>query len=268
MVAGEGLEHLFAAAVDEAALEIPGRVWHAADVVILVAPLGGVVDHQMAVRRPPLHAVFERQVVFRQLLAADQRAVGHPAAVGRRFGAQQMFADARIDAVGADHDVGMGRGAVDEVQHHLVTAIFNLAQAFAEVQGAGLQRGKLQRLQIAAVHRHIGGAVLPAGKAAQFDARQVVAAFGVAAEPEIGMRRHLLQPLLNTEPAENLQYVRPHVNAGAEARERRALFIQIDGKAGFLQQPGGGGAPQPGADDGDAWLFAHHVSPVCWLFSA
>ncbi len=37
----------------------------------------------------------------------------------------------------------------------------------------------------------------------------------------------------------------PHVNAGAEARERRALFIQIDGKAGFLQQPGGGGAPSP-----------------------
>ena len=137
----------------------------------------------------------------------------------------------------------MGRGAVDEVQHHLVPAIFNLAQAFAEVQGAGLQRGKLQRLQIAAMHCHIGSAVLPAGEGAQFDARQIVAALGVAAEPEIGMRRHLLQPLLNAEPAENLQDVRPHVNAGAEARERRALFIQIDGKAGFCSSPAAAAPP-------------------------
>ncbi|MNH06384.1 hypothetical protein D3C79_657490 [compost metagenome] len=94
VITGEGFVHFFAAAVDEAALEIPRRVGHAADVIVFVAFLRGVIDHQVAIRRPPLHAVFEAQIVFGQFLAADQCAVGHPAAVGGRFDAQQVFANA------------------------------------------------------------------------------------------------------------------------------------------------------------------------------
>ncbi|MNL37102.1 hypothetical protein D3C87_1592260 [compost metagenome] len=67
------------------------------------------------------------------------------------------------------------------------------------------------------MHRNVCRAVLFAGKRPQFNARQIVAAFGIAAEPEIRVRSHLLQRLFDTEAAENLQYVRSHMDTGTEA---------------------------------------------------
>lgn len=124
MVALEGVEHLLPAAVDEGALEVPFRVRHAGDVVVLVALAGGVVDHHVPVLGPPLDAVFELQVVLGQLVATDQRTVRDPAAVQRFFGTQQLFTNARVDAVGTDHDVGVGYLAVGESQAHLGIGFF------------------------------------------------------------------------------------------------------------------------------------------------
>ncbi|MNH25145.1 hypothetical protein D3C79_851170 [compost metagenome] len=154
-------------------------------------------------------------------------------------------------------------GAVGEVQAYLIAVVQDLLQALAEVHGARLDRIDLQGVQVATVNGDVRGAVFAAGVITQRNARQVVTRVAVAAEPEIRVRPHQLQLLLQPHAAEYLHHVRADVNTRAKAGELRCLLVHVDFKAGLLQQSGGGCPAQSCTDDCDFLPAPHRYVPSC-----
>ena len=68
---------------------------------------------------------------------------------------------------------------------------------------------------------------------------QYLAGIPGTTEKCIGANARCRQSAIEVEPAQNLRDVGAQDNAGADAREIRALFIDRDREAGALQQPGG-----------------------------
>ncbi|MNT14909.1 hypothetical protein D3C72_1499330 [compost metagenome] len=234
MIALECVVHFVAAAIDKAALEVPGRVRYAGDVVVLIAFAGGVVDHHVTIFAPPLHAVFKVHVVLGQHLAANQGAMRNPAAVQRSFHTEQLFANSGVDAIGADDNIDLCGAAVAEVQAHQFIGFLDPGQALVEVHSARRNGRHLQCMQVPAVHGDVSRAVFLASEFTQGDAGQIVTAGTVAAEPEVGVRTHVAQLLFNAHAAEDFHDVGPHVDTRTNTGKLWRLFINIDLEPGFL----------------------------------
>ncbi|MNT32959.1 hypothetical protein D3C72_1688650 [compost metagenome] len=185
----------------------------------------------------------------------------HVAGVLGRLGAQQRLADARVDAVRADHDVGLFDRAVGEAQLHHVALVGDAFQLLVEEQRVGSHGVGQQLVEIAAVHGQVAGAVVPLRVVAQRDLRDHFAGQAVAAVPVVGVAAHVVERVLDADAPHDLHHVGPHVDACSQARERRCLFIQPDLEAGSLQQGGRGRPSESGADNCDSRFALHVISP-------
>ncbi len=103
----------------------------AGDEVDLVAPGGQEVRHEVAVFGPPLGRIGDLEVA--QQRDGVDRPVRHVAGIDRALGTQQDFADPGIDAVRADHDAGIGAGAVGERQPQRRVPVLKGHQTLAEL---------------------------------------------------------------------------------------------------------------------------------------
>ena len=89
------------------------------------------VMHHMAVRAHPHGAVFGVDV-GRHGLDRHHAAPADAAGEARLVGAEQAFAHRRMNAVGADHDIGLDGGAVGEARRGVPRAAFDADAAGAE----------------------------------------------------------------------------------------------------------------------------------------
>ena len=60
-----------------------------------------------------------------------------------------------------------------------------------------------------------------------------------------------VQVLLDAQPAQHLDRVRRHLDAGADAREARRLLVDVHVVPDALEKRGGGEPADAGADDRD-----------------
>ncbi|SPA48776.1 protein of unknown function [Cupriavidus taiwanensis] len=255
----EGRAHLFDAARHPALAHVPFGLGHAGDVVDLVELAGVEVDHHVAVIGPPLGAALVREALDAR--DREYRAMRHVAGVLGRLGAEQGLADARVDAVGADHDVGFLDGAVGEAQLHHIALVGDAFQLLVEEQRAGRDGVGQQLVEIAAMHGQVAGAVMAHRIVAQRDLRDHLAGEAVAAVPVVGVAAHVVERVLDADAPHDLHHVGPDMDARAQARERRCLLIQPDLEAGSLQQGGRGRSSESGADNCDSRFALHVISP-------
>ncbi|SOY41554.1 hypothetical protein CBM2586_A11144 [Cupriavidus phytorum] len=255
----EGRAHFFDAARHPALAHVPLGLGHAGDVVDLVELAGVEVDHHVAVIGPPLGAALVREALDAR--DREHRAVRDVAGVLGRLGAQQGLADARVDAVGADHDIGLFDRAVGEAQLHHIALVGDAFQLLVEEQRARGDGVGQQLVEVAAVHGQVAGAVVAHRIVAQRDLRDHFAGEAVAAVPVVGVAAHVVERVLDADAPHDLHHVGPDMDARAQARERRCLLIQPDLEAGSLQQGGRGRPSESGADNCDSRFALHVISP-------
>ncbi|MOA06348.1 hypothetical protein D3C78_1259790 [compost metagenome] len=145
-----------------------------------------------------------------------------------------------------------------------VTAIFHAGQALVVGQHALGQGVDQQGVKVATVHGQVRRAVFLDGVIAQRNLRQDIARFPMTAVPEVRMRALGIERIFNTDAAQDLHDVRPHVDAGPKPRKAGRLLVDADVQPFLEQQRGGGGAAKTRADDGDTRGCRHGTSP-CWM---
>ncbi len=132
------------------------------------------VVHDMAVRAHP-HGAVGGVDIARQRFDRRHAAPADAAGKARRVGAEQRFAHHGMDAVGADHDIGLDRAAVGKARHRAALAGLDAAAALAEPDLGRCERLAQQVEQIGAVHGEVRRAEFLAEVAAA-DARNVTPA--------------------------------------------------------------------------------------------
>ena len=91
---------------------------------------------------------------------------------------------------------------------------------------------------------------------------QYLAGIPGTTEKCIGANARCRQSAIEAEPAQNLRDVGAQDNAGADAREIRALFIDRDREAGALQQPRGRETGKARTENRNPCRPVHAVSPT------
>ncbi|MNX98147.1 hypothetical protein D3C86_1305420 [compost metagenome] len=259
----EGRAHLLDAARHPAPAHVPLGLGHAGHVVDLVELAGIEIHHHVAVVRPPLGAA-----VVREALDARDRehgAVRHVAGVLGRLGAQQVLADAGIDAVRADHDVGFLDRAVRERQLHHVAKVFHAFQLLVEGQAGRFHGVGHQGVEVATMHGQVARAVVRQRVVAQGDLGDHLAGLPVAAVPVVRVAAHLVHRILDADAPQDLHDIRPHVNAGAQPGEAWRLLIQLHVEPSTLEQGGRCRPAQACTNNRDPSIALHDVSPEVGL---
>ena len=145
------------------------------------------VMHDMAVRAHPHRAVDDINVA-RHRVGRRHAAPADAAGEARHVGAEQTVAHHRMDAVGADHDVGLDLAAVGKARHRVAGAALDRTVRRPERMSVDLSAPAQDGEQIGAMHREVGGAEL-FPEIAPSRARNVAAGVPRADEPEVRCRR-------------------------------------------------------------------------------
>ncbi len=158
MIAVERCNELVARAWHERSGLLPARLRRTGDEIDLLARLRHVIDENVVSRSPPFRAGADREPV--QRCGREDRAMRDMAGVARLLRRIERVPHLRIDAVGADHQIGLGAMAVLEGQCDRRAGVIECDELAAEGDGAGRQRRFQHRVQVAAVDIDVGGAVM------------------------------------------------------------------------------------------------------------
>ncbi len=169
------------------------------------------------------------------------------------------FAHHGMDAVGADHDIGLDRAAVGKARHRAALAGLDAAAAFAEPDLARCEGLVQQVEQIGAVHGEIRRAELLAEVAAA-DARNVTSGPPRADELKFRGPADVFDAVVKAERAERLDRVGREIDPGPDLAENGRLLADDDLGAAPLQRQRRRQAADAAADDGDAWRPWHVCS--------
>ena len=193
---------------------------------------------------------FDRHRAAPRELAGEHRAVG----------ADGVLAHHRLDAVGADHEIGLPWRALFERHRHAIVALAQRGGASAEHQRLRVERGHrcAQRIvQIAPVQLKVRRAVALLVLLAQRQAVQQLAVVEAAELERLGPHRQRLESGAQIEPIEHLHRVGAHLDACTDLAEHRRLLGHAHAMAA-LQQRGRSGQPaEAGADDRDVQARRH-----------
>ena len=182
----------------------------------------------------------------------------------RRIGTDDDLAHARMDAVGADHGIGRHLGAIGKGQRHAAIGLIEPDQLLAEMDDSRRQHRIKRVMQIGAMHAQERRAV-QAFRHRQF----ALDLAGVPDAVEMGIRLKggLAQFFLDADSPQHTRRIRQHLDAGADARELRRLFVDVDLDARARERRGGRQAPHARSDDRDGWFAFCHGLPSLSLFS-
>jgi hypothetical protein len=165
-------------------------------------------------------------------LRRDQAAVGDAAAIARRFRAEQQVPHRRVDAVGADRDIGACPRAVLELHVDAVAAVCESGELVADMDALGRQRGAEHRQQIAAMRLVIGKAEFGENGIAQ---RRLQDGASVLPAPLMKRQRahaELCQRIAEAEVMNDARGVRADLDAGADFAQRAGLLVDMNVKTG------------------------------------
>ena len=253
--AGEGFKILLARRRDAGFVAVPARERDNADRVDLVAPAGQVIGQAMAIDAPPFGAVGNGEPV--KPARRKNGAVGRRADEARRLRGEHIVAHPGANAVGADDDVGLDRGAIGEDEPHCVPCGLQVHELVAECDRARRNAALQHGMQVAAVDVHVGTAKAAFALRVEDDLVHRLARVPGAADVAIRLDAGRDEAVLEAEPAQHLGDVGRENDAGADPREGRRLLVDLHCKTGALQKAGGRQAAETGADDGDPRLPLH-----------
>src|SRR5262249_52457862 len=131
----------------------------------------------------------------------------------RRVGAEQVLSDNRMNAIGADDDVGLDLAAVGKARHRAAIACFNRDAASSEADVGRLERATQHVEQVGAVHRDVRRAELLAKRASTY-ARNNPPALPAADDQKIRLRPEGNACTPDAKPRERHRGVGPRVKAG------------------------------------------------------
>jgi hypothetical protein len=134
-------------------LAVPRVVLGPADKIQQLAARHEIMHEVRAGPDPGLAA--ELEVEIEEALDRHQPAIGDAAGKSWRLFAEQVGAHCRMDAVGADQDVGRDALAVVEPGLDMVALTGKADEAIAEMDALGRQPRGNHRQQIGAMDRHI-----------------------------------------------------------------------------------------------------------------
>ena len=198
--------------------------------------------------------------LFGQPLDGHDAAPGHQSRELRLGRVEQVRAQARVHAVGADHDVAGNAPAVLELEHDAIAPVGAGDAARAQVDGARL--GALHRLpqhamEIAAMHHPVGRAEALERIAAEVEQRPGLAG---APEPDLlgrRLRHHLAHGRAEAQRDQDARAIRSELDAGADFAQLVGLLEHLDVEAALQQRQRRGQAAEAGAGDQDARLVGH-----------
>ena len=161
-----------------------------------------------------------------------------------------------MDAVGADHDIGLDRAAVGKARHRAALVGLDADAALAEPELGRCERLAQQIEQIGAVHGEIRRAEFLAEVAAA-DARNVTSGPPRADELVFRGPADVFDAVVKAERAERLDRVGRKIDPGPDLAERGRLLADDDLGAAPLHRQRRRQAADAAADDGDAWRPWH-----------
>src|SRR5258708_8974592 len=157
MEAGEGFEHLVAAAGQRRCLAVPMLHRDDTDDVDLVASARHEIGQDVPVRPPPLGTV--RYPRSAQPFGRKNRPLRHGADESRRLEAEQVLAHPGADAVGTDDDVGFDADAVLEAEADRLAALVEPDKAMVQRDPAGSNAAFPPPLAAPPLHLHVAAAL-------------------------------------------------------------------------------------------------------------
>ena len=212
----------------------------------------------MAVRPHPHRAVGDINVA-RHRVRRRHAAPADAAGEARHIGAEQTVAHHRVNAVGADHDVGLDLAAVGKARYGVLGAALDRHGAHAGADLGGLERAGEDRQQVGAVHRQIGRAEFFFEVAAP-RARDVAATVPGADVEKVGIAGDGVDLVLDAERAQRLDGIGRGVEPGADLAQIRRLLAHDGLGAAMLQRQRRGEPADPASHDGNARCAWHQAS--------
>src|SRR5262245_46758097 len=176
------------------------------------APSYGVV-HDMAMRAYQ-HRAFRNCNVARHRASGRHAAPADTAGESRRVGAEQALSHNRMNAVGADDDVGLDLAAVGKAHHPAAITLFDGDAAGSKTEIDSLERAAQHVEQVGAVHRQVRRAELLAERASAH-ARDDSPTLPAADDQKIRLRPKGDDCVLDAEHTECYQRVGAQIEASA-----------------------------------------------------
>src|SRR5262245_45462824 len=223
----------------------------------------GIV-HDMTMWAHP-HRAFRDGHVAWQCASRRHATPADTAGEPRRVGAEQVLSNNRMNAIGADYDVGLDLAAVGKAHHRATIACFNRDAARSEADVGRLERAAQHVEQVGAVHRDVRRAELLA-KCASTHARNDPPALPAADDQKIRLRPEGKDCILDAKHTERHQGGGAKVKAGAYSGQCGSRLAAYNFSAPPFQRRRRGKSADAAADDGNSW-FARHSSPLPCLRS-
>ncbi len=225
----------------------------------LVPRRGDVIDHDMAVRPPPLGAVVHQLVAVEQL-RRDRRPVRQSTGKPRLLNAQHPVAHRRMHAVGGDDRIVGHRFPVFDTQRHIAVGLVDTAQLMAVPDRLVRHRAVQRRVQIAPVHQDIGHAVALKRVRPQRMIVGQLAGVVIAIAPVRRFERRFPDLLADADAVEHAHGVGAHLDTRADAGKCGRLLVDRRLDPDLAQTGGDGQAADTGADNRDFGLGGHTIS--------
>jgi len=243
-------QHLFLAAFAHAPLFLFAAVEGHHQVVLLAAAQR--VVHQVAVGAGPQHRRVDAQFLG-HVVALDHGAVDHVAGHARRI-ADQVLADHRLDAVGADHRVGLVAVAFGVGDFDAFFVLFDagdLGRGAKADQRVLLHRFQDGQMDVGAVDHGVGAAETLAEGGAGVDAHHFARVDRVHHDDVVGEDRALARRGAHAQRIERGEGVGAELDAGADLADVRGLLQQLHRDALARQRQRRGQAADAAAHDDD-----------------
>jgi hypothetical protein len=161
-----------------------------------------------------------------------------------------------VDAVGADHDVGVSGRAVLELHLYAIRILGQADASMVKMKDAvGHRRGENVE-QFGAMEIVIWRAEVSLACVGQGLARDYAAVVPAVDDDRARAHSEAAERLLESESMEDSRRVRTYLDAGADFAEFGGLFEDLNFKARASKRQCGGEAADPGADYDDSHVLS------------
>src|SRR6516162_4400795 len=219
------------------------------------------VVHDMAMRAHP-HRAFPNGNVAWHRASGRHPAPTDTAGESRRVRTEQALSHNRMNAVGANDDVGLDLAAVGKAHHPAAITLFDRDAAGSKTEIDRFERAAQHVEQVGAVHRQVRRAELLAERASTH-ARDDPPTLPAADDQKIRLRPKGDDCILDAEVTERHQRVGAEIEASAYLVQCGRLLADNNFRAPSFQRQGRGKAANAAADDGNAWRAGHASPSIC-----
>src|SRR6266478_3875550 len=243
------IDELLARSGHGGSIAFPFRCRNDSDDIDLVAFARHEIRENMPVATPPFGAIgyFEPA----QPLRRKDRPMGDGVDEARRLRVNDEFARFRIDAIGADDNVGIELHAVLENEADRTAQFLERHQPMIEGHRVRRDGSMHDRMQIAAVNVEIGSAETRLAGCIEYHLIESLTGVPGATDIATRLEAGLDEIPFDAEPAQRLRHVGAEDDSRTDAGEGGGLLIDGRRKAGAPQEAGNSQTTEPCTDNRD-----------------